>query len=220
MAVTLPAHGDANWDSPLNTAINGIDSRLTTVEGKVITASAITSNLVPATTNTYTLGSTALRFSNVYVGTSVIYPDGSIQTSAPTTQGVPVTYSPVWSGTGLTYTGTPATGSYVQIGKYVFFTIKVVFTTVSNFGTGQYSLTLPFAPSGDYIFRNGGAHQGAVHYNIAADAAAGTTSMGLYHMQANNGGNTYVYDDILFQGNPTTFTTAGYMYVSGQYLVP
>jgi hypothetical protein len=83
MTVTLPAHGDANWDSPLNTAINGIDTRLTTVEGKAITAGAIQSNLVPATTNTYSLGTTGNRFSKLYVGTNITYPDGTTQTTAP-----------------------------------------------------------------------------------------------------------------------------------------
>ena len=28
-------------------------------------------------------------------------------------------YSPTWSGTGLTFTGTPATGSYIKIGNFV-----------------------------------------------------------------------------------------------------
>ena len=51
----------------------------------------------------------------------------------------PTTYTPTFSGTGLTFTGAPATGEYIQFGKYVFFNIKVNFNTVTNFGTGQYS---------------------------------------------------------------------------------
>ena len=53
-------------------------------------------------------------------------------------------YNPVWSGTGLTYTGTPAVGSYVRIGDVVTVQIDVTLANVTDFGTGQYSLTLPF----------------------------------------------------------------------------
>lgn len=127
-------------------------------------------------------------------------------------------YAPTWSGTGLAYTGTPTRGSYTKLGKLVFFKIKVNFTTVTNFGTGQYHLTLPIAPDDDYIFRDGGLHQGSVHYNIAGDAAAGTTTLTIYHMQNTNGSNSYVYDDPFTGVNPVTLTTAGYMYLSGTYL--
>jgi hypothetical protein len=126
-------------------------------------------------------------------------------------------YSPVWSGTGLTFTGTPATGRYNRIGKQVFFQIKVAFNTVTNFGTGQYQLTLPVVPEGDYIFRNGGLHLGSTHYNIAADAEAGTTTVSLFHMQSGNGSNSFVYDDPFTGSNPVSLTTNGYMYISGTY---
>lgn len=53
-------------------------------------------------------------------------------------------YNPVWSGTGLTYTGTPAVGSYVRIGDVVTVQIDVTLANVTDFGTGQYFLTLPF----------------------------------------------------------------------------
>jgi hypothetical protein len=53
-------------------------------------------------------------------------------------------YTPVWSGTGLTYTGTPTSGFYIKIGNLVQIQITVDFDNVTNFGTGQYSLTLPF----------------------------------------------------------------------------
>lgn len=87
MTVTLPAHGDSNWDTPLNTAMNGIDTRLTTVEGKAVTAGALTNSFIPATTNAYALGSSTKRFSSLYVGTSVVFPDGTVQTTAVGTPG-------------------------------------------------------------------------------------------------------------------------------------
>jgi hypothetical protein len=79
-------------------------------------------------------------------------------------------YSPVWSGTGLTFTNTPATGSYIKIGNLVTVQIEVLFTTVTNFGTGQYSLTLPL-PSKYHTDVYGGSihkitNQGIDHYSL------------------------------------------------------
>jgi len=145
-------------------------------------------------------------------------PTGATGPAGPSTS--VQTYSPVWTGTGLAFTGTPATGEYIQFGKYIFFNIKVLFSTVTNFGTGQYSLTLPFAPDNNYFFRNSSIHQGSTHYSIAADAAPGTTSVVLYHTANTNGSSSYAYDDLLTGTNPVTLTTSGYMYISGQYLVP
>lgn len=152
---------------------------------------------------------------------AVVGPQGPVGPQGATGSALsPVTvdYSPVWSGTGLAYTGTPATGQYVQMGNLVFFNIKVLFSTVTNFGTGQYSLTLPIAPSSDYIFRDGGVHQSSTHYNIAADADAGSTTVHLYHVQNTSGSNSYAYDDPFNGTNPVNLTTTGYMYVSGIYI--
>jgi Type VI secretion system/phage-baseplate injector OB domain len=131
---------------------------------------------------------------------------------------LPASYEPNWAGTGLAYTGVPAVGEYIKTGKLIFFNIKVNFTNVTNFGTGQYHLTLPFAANSDYVFRNGGIHQGGTHYNFAADAAANSVNLNLYHMQSTNGSNSYVYDDPFTGSNPVNLTTSGYMYVSGTYI--
>jgi hypothetical protein len=125
-------------------------------------------------------------------------------------------YSPVWSGTGLTYTGTPATGKYIKIGKLVHFRINVACTNVTNFGTGQYSLTLPFAPVADYVFRDGGFHDASTgnHHAIAADAESGTTTITLWHPGSSA-------KDVAFDHNtPLTVQTADYFYLSGTYEVP
>lgn len=54
------------------------------------------------------------------------------------------TYTPVWSATG--FTGSPsATGNYTRVGNLVFVDIFVSFSGVSNFGSGQYSVSLPLA---------------------------------------------------------------------------
>lgn len=58
--------------------------------------------------------------------------------------GAGIEYSPTWADTDLIYTGDPATGYYTRIGNIVFVQIDVDFNTVTNFGTGQYYVTLPF----------------------------------------------------------------------------
>ena len=68
-------------------------------------------------------------------------PTGPAGPEGSPTQG---SYTPVWSGTGLTFVGTPTTGSQIRSGNSVEFSIIVVCNNVTGFGTGQYRLTLPF----------------------------------------------------------------------------
>lgn len=95
-------------------------------------------------------------------------------------------YNPVWSGTGLTFTGTPATGSYVKIGNLVQVQIDVIFTTVTNFGTGQYSLTIPFASKYHTDVYGGSVHdivnQGIDHYSIKGHLTPSSTTMTIWDM--------------------------------------
>ncbi len=95
-------------------------------------------------------------------------------------------YSPVWAGTGLTFTGTPANGSYIKIGNLVQVQIDVEFTTVTNFGTGQYSLTIPFASKYHTDVYGGSIHditnQGIDHYSIKGHLAPSSTTMTIWDM--------------------------------------
>ena len=58
--------------------------------------------------------------------------------------GAGIEYNAVWSDTTLEYTGNPAIGYYTRIGNIVFVQIDVDFDNVSDFGSGQYRVTLPF----------------------------------------------------------------------------
>jgi len=92
-------------------------------------------------------------------------------------------YSPVWSGTGLAFTGTPATGSYIKIGNLVTIQIDVLYTTVTNFGTGQYSLTLPFASKYHTDVYGGSAHDTSptlTHYSLKGHLTPSSTTMTLW----------------------------------------
>lgn len=118
-----------------------------------------------------------IRFSDPTLFSGFSGTDGTIQP-----------YSPVWSGTGLTYTGTPATGYYVKLGKVVTVQIDVEFDNVTNFGTGQYSLTLPFDSMYHTDVYGGSVHditnQGTDHYSIKGHLSAGSSSFTVWNIKS------------------------------------
>lgn len=95
-----------------------------------------------------------------------------------------VTYAPTWAGTGLVFTGTPVTGHYQRTGDQVQISISVVCTTVTNFGSGQYSMTLPVAPLNAPLIC-GTLTIGAARYNLVGIASAGSLTMNLYYWAGN-----------------------------------
>jgi hypothetical protein len=56
-------------------------------------------------------------------------------------------YTPVFSGTGLTTSATAANGVFTRYGNNISFTVEIDCTTVLNFGTGTYQITLPVLPN-------------------------------------------------------------------------
>lgn len=56
----------------------------------------------------------------------------------------PISWTPVLSATGFTQSANPATGNYIKYGRIVHVNLNVPLNNVTNFGTGQYSITLPF----------------------------------------------------------------------------
>jgi hypothetical protein len=138
----------------------------------------------------------------------------------PASDPTPTAYSPVFSSSGgssqISFTGTPATGSYMKQGKLVHFRIKVLYTTVTSFGSGatlQYYVTLPFAPAADYVFRNALYVKGANgnQYELSAHATASSTTMSLWHSAGS--GN----EAVMNHSTPQTAVVADYFYLSGTY---
>ena len=108
------------------------------------------------------------------------------------------TYAPVWSGTGLVYTGTPTTGTYIKIGNLVTVQIDVVFTNVSNFGTGQYSLTLPFESKYHTDVFGGSIHkivnQGIDHYSIKGHLSDNSSTFTIWAIGSNAADQPFDHD--------------------------
>lgn len=105
-------------------------------------------------------------------------------------------YNPVWSGIGLAFTGTPVTGSYVKIGNLVVVQIDVILATVTNFGNGQYFLTLPFASKYHTDVYGGSVHDvqpsTTNHYSLKAHLSPASTTMSLWDL--NSAGKDEVFD--------------------------
>ena len=95
-------------------------------------------------------------------------------------------YVPVWSGTGLTYTNTPATGNYIKIGNLIQLQIDVSFTGVTNFGTGQYSLTLPLPSKYHTDVYGGSIHNttvnGVDHYSLKGHLSPLSSTVTIWDM--------------------------------------
>lgn len=124
-------------------------------------------------------------------------------------------YSPTWSGTGLTFTGTPATGSYIKIGNWIMLQIDVLYTTVTNFGTGQYSLTLPFASKYHTDVYGGSAHDtlpSLKHYSLKGHLSPSSSTMTLWQ-HAGSG-----EDEPMDFNTPFSAATADKFHMSFSYI--
>jgi hypothetical protein len=144
----------------------------------------------------------------------------------------PVRYSPIFSATGLTFTGSGVTyptydSYYVKVGQQVTFNIKVNFTTVTNFGTGQFNLELPFLPLNGVISHFPGwvwvtpslpADALNGHIIIQADHLPNSKTLDMHWIQATTAEPKPIIEKLFSQGNPVTLTTSSIMYVNGTYI--
>lgn len=126
-----------------------------------------------------------------------------------------VSYSATWSGDGLAYNGNPVLASYVKIGKLVQVQIDVEMDNVTNFGTGQYSITLPF-PSAYHTDVYGGSihNTGATteHYSIKGHLSPSSSAATLWYISGSS-------QDMAFDHNsPINLTTGDKFHMSFSYI--
>ena len=125
-------------------------------------------------------------------------------------------YTPTWSGTGLTFTGAPATGSYIKIGNLIIVQIDVLFTTVTNFGTGQYSLTIPFASKYHTDVYGGSIHDisnsSIDHYSIKGHLSPSSASMTIWNLKSS------ALDEPFDHNSPFVLTTNDKFHMSFSYI--
>jgi hypothetical protein len=146
--------------------------------------------------------------------------------------GSAIRWTPSFTATGLTYTGTgethPAYNSYyVKVGQLVSFNIKCELSTVTNFGTGQFKLELPYAPIvtasnhfSAWAWVNPSLPPDELngHVQMVADHLPGSSVLDLHWLKETTASPKPLIESLLVQGTPLTFTTASLLYVNGTYI--
>ena len=144
----------------------------------------------------------------------------------------PVQWSPILSATGLTFTGTnstyPTHGSYyVKYGYLVSFWIQVDLSTVTNFGTGQYKLELPYPPHTETMNHFNGwiwydpINQSnpdlANHIILNVDHLPGSQTLDLHWLGGDTPTPKPVREFPVTATSPYTLTTISKIYINGTY---
>jgi len=140
-------------------------------------------------------------------------------------------WTPNFQATGLAFTGSDTTyptynSYYVKNGRMVSFNIEVDLSTVTNFGTGQYKLQLPFTPQFGFNHFSGWAwadpdvspDTGTGHTIINADTAGVTDVLDLHYLKSAGGANAPIREGLFVQGTPVTLTTISKIYINGTYI--
>lgn len=132
--------------------------------------------------------------------------------------GISVQYQPLGgtNGTQPTFSGPVIFGSFTRTGRLIHFQIDVDFDNITDFGTGHYYLTLPYAPNHSYQFREGCLHDQSTgyQYQISGHVAAGSTTLWLFssYVQGNK------TRDLEFTSiDPVTLVTADNFHIAGTY---
>jgi hypothetical protein len=140
-------------------------------------------------------------------------------------------YSPTFAATGLAFTGSGSTyptynSYYVKAGKLVSFVIEVNCSTVTNFGTGQYKLQLPFTPAVGFNHFTGWANVDTAvnpdvtdgHVILNVDHVGITDILDIHYLKQSGGAKTAIIEGLFLQGTPVTLTTSSRIYVNGTYI--
>lgn len=120
------------------------------------------------------------------------------------------------SGTQPTFTGDPLfSGSYVKIGNLVHFQIQVDMDNITNFGTGQYYVDLPFNAKYGYQFKEGCLHDfsSGKQYAIGGHVALGANRLYLTYTASNG------QDESFTHSSPITLNVADNFHIAGTYIV-
>jgi hypothetical protein len=138
-------------------------------------------------------------------------PEGPI---GPAGVAVVTDYTPVFSGTSLVFTGTPASGTYAQSGRDITFSLEIDMGDVSNFGSGAYTITLPTLPIPDKLLTFKGVLDvnGTTLFSIVAINTPGSAVLRLFYL-GSNGLATSMTNSL-----PATLTTASSIFINGSYV--
>jgi hypothetical protein len=112
-------------------------------------------------------------------------PQGATGPTGPAASPEAVSWTPTLTATGFTQSSNPATGDYFRVGKIAFVNLEVPFSATTDFGTGQYSITLPFESAkhtdvfGGSIHNTGSPTQ---FYSIKGHLEPGSNLMSIWYI--------------------------------------
>jgi hypothetical protein len=118
-------------------------------------------------------------------------------------------------GTQPTFNGAPLfSGSYVKTGPMVHFQVQVDMDNITNFGTGQYFIDLPFPSKYGYQVRSGCLHDISTdkQYAIGGHVFEGQSQLTLTF--TNSSGQDEAFD----HKSPVTLNVADNFHISGTYI--
>lgn len=123
------------------------------------------------------------------------------------------------TGTQPTFTGDPLfSGTYIRMSSdLVHFQIQVDFDNITNFGTGQYYVDLPFPAKYGYKFREGCLHDisASKDYAIGGHVFPGESRIYLTSTDTQSG---TVFDIPFTSSAPTTLDVADNFHIAGNYI--
>ena len=143
----------------------------------------------------------------------------------------PILWNPTFSATGLTFTGTNSTyptygSTYVKQWYLVSFWIQIDLSTVTNFGTGQLKVQLPYPPhTGTLNHFPGwvwydptmGDPDLANHIILNVDHLPGSQTLDMHWLGGDTPTPKPVREYMLTGTSPYTLTNASKIYINGTY---
>ena len=119
-----------------------------------------------------------------------------------------------------TFSGEPSEAFeafYTRIGDVVHFTYKVSFDTITDFGAGQFYMTLPYPAKHPTIFAGGALHDESTDkiysiFGVSDDDAGGLDTIRMWYTASN--GQMEKFEE----GSPLHLATADHFFISGTYI--
>lgn len=160
-------------------------------------------------------------------------PQGPVGPAGPVWEPpAPVRWSPTFSATGLSFTGTGSNyptyeSYYIKIGQLVTFNIKCAMTTVTNFGTGQFKLELPFTPIASaanhfsawaWVDPSAPADELNGHVQMVADHLPSSMTLDIHWLKETTASPKPLIESLLYQGYPISFINSSLLFVNGTYI--
>jgi hypothetical protein len=140
-----------------------------------------------------------------------------IELSNLTSNSIPFTVVGGTTGTQPTFNGAPLfTGSYTRWANMCHFQIDVDMDNITNFGTGEYYVDLPFNVSHPYQFRDGCLHDISTGRNYAISGHVAIGQKRLYLFTNDSQGNR-AFDAAFTSTVPVTLAVADNFHVAGTY---